>query len=202
MMHYLRYARTVLRHKYFVFRAGLKTGAPIWQLIIHDFSKFSPAEFIPYARNFELKGGPAPIDQEKFAHAWIHHVHKNPHHWEHWLRPGRIDPTPMPERYIREMLADWMGASRVYGGEWPKTQESWGWWQQNKDKIVLHAETRSKLMQLMDKVIPLGPSDQPPIERRDPVSELMLAHPAVAFVYALLSAWRSQPPRSSQSSPS
>jgi hypothetical protein len=41
-----------VRHKWFVLLAGLKTGAPLWRLIIHDWSKFTPAERGPYVRPF------------------------------------------------------------------------------------------------------------------------------------------------------
>ena len=46
------YLRYLLRHKWFVFQAGRKTGAPLWRLILHDWSKFTPAEWAPYARMF------------------------------------------------------------------------------------------------------------------------------------------------------
>lgn len=34
------YFKYVIRHKWFVFIAGLQTGAPLWRLIIHDWTKF------------------------------------------------------------------------------------------------------------------------------------------------------------------
>lgn len=40
----LKYMSLTMVHKWYVFLAGLKTGAPIWRLIIHDWSKFTPAE--------------------------------------------------------------------------------------------------------------------------------------------------------------
>jgi hypothetical protein len=52
MRAHAKYLSYVVRHKWFVFLAGLKTGAPLWRLIIHDWSKFTPAEWGPYVRNF------------------------------------------------------------------------------------------------------------------------------------------------------
>jgi hypothetical protein len=49
---HLRYASYVTRHKWFVFRAGLKTRAPLWRLLIHDWSKLSRAEWTPYVWSF------------------------------------------------------------------------------------------------------------------------------------------------------
>jgi len=69
------------KHKAFVLRAGLKTGAPIWRLVIHDWSKFTPAEAPHYGRQFFG----ARDDPEGFARAWLHHQNANPHHWEFWI---------------------------------------------------------------------------------------------------------------------
>lgn len=44
---------------------------------------------------------------------------------------------PMPDRYRREMLADWIGAGRALGK--PDTK---AWYLANKDRIKLHPETR------------------------------------------------------------
>jgi len=44
---------------------------------------------------------------------------------------------PMPDRYRREMLADWRGAGRAYGN--PDTK---AWYLKNKGRIILHPETR------------------------------------------------------------
>ena len=32
----------------------------------------------------------------------------------------RIEAVRMPKRYVREMLADWMGAAATYQGAWPQ----------------------------------------------------------------------------------
>ena len=47
MKAHLRYLGYVLRHKWFVLVAGLKVGAPLWRLLIHDWSKFTAAEWGP-----------------------------------------------------------------------------------------------------------------------------------------------------------
>lgn len=50
---------------------------------------------------------------------------------------NKIDPLPMPDRYRKEMLADWHGAGRAYGNK--NTQQ---WYSKNHYKIALHQETR------------------------------------------------------------
>lgn len=124
-MIYLKFLWSLLRHKWFVFRAGLVLHIPIWRLIVHDMSKFSPSEFGRYARNFQGDYSSSPNDKKKvsleFSFAWLHHENRNPHHWGYWIpRTGKKanKPLPMPEVYVREMVADCLGAGRAYTGSW------------------------------------------------------------------------------------
>lgn len=150
----LKYVWATIKHKWFVFRAGLRVGVPLWQLIIHDWSKFTPAEAPYYGRQFfGDKGNPAG-----FAMAWIHHQNLNPHHWEYWI-PRTVhmydggtksnEPFEMPEKYIREMVADWMGASRSYEGQWPESQRAWVWFDGHFGDIRLHPNTRELILSIM-----------------------------------------------------
>lgn len=139
---HLAYLRYVLRHKWFVFRAGVRLGVPLWRLVVHDLSKFSPAEWGAYVRNFYgaaaqdvvlTQMGRTEIDERdpdyvefrmrlaheqaarrvEFDRAWLHHQHANPHHWQHWMLredSGATKVLVMPAVYVREMVADWIGA--------------------------------------------------------------------------------------------
>lgn len=145
MRAHLQYLSYVVRHKWFVFRAGLKTKAPLWRLVIHDWSKFSPAEWGPYVRTFYAKHKARPGE---FDRAWLHHQHRNPHHWQHFLLredDGDLKALPMPESLAREMVADWMGAGRAITGRW----EVRAWYSANAHKIVLADETREVVESLV-----------------------------------------------------
>ncbi len=155
----LRYLWLTIRHKTFVFRAGLKTRAPLWRLIIHDWSKFTPAEAPHYGRQFFG----SKDDPDGFARAWLHHQNVNPHHWEYWISRTGHDRAShlkgalrMPMWAVREMVADWMGASRAYGGEWPRDWQSWEWLQDNLRSKVLprvHPETRQDILDVLSGVL-------------------------------------------------
>lgn len=54
MKAYLKYFLYILNHKLNVLIECWKEGLYI-QGIVHDWSKFSPAEFFPYAKNFTLE---------------------------------------------------------------------------------------------------------------------------------------------------
>lgn len=209
------YLKYLLRHKYFVFLAGLATGAPLWRLLVHDWSKFLPAEWFPYveyfygskyedSKTYNDIADAKQVRQEAFDRAWLHHQRMNPHHWQYWVlmddnpkhsrfviqsygddqdcffrrwdeatsapvdkvqlflgdtsalaenpqryalafelcnAANRYRPLPMPDEFIAEMLADWMGAGRAIRGYW----DVWKWYEQNKAVIVLHPETRKKV---------------------------------------------------------
>jgi hypothetical protein len=96
-----RYAAYVFTHKWYVFKAGRVLGVPLWRLVRHDWSKFTPAEWGPYARHFygdagrrhqaETKDKPYRNigDDAAFQAAWQHHIEKNDHHYQHWYGPYR-----------------------------------------------------------------------------------------------------------------
>lgn len=154
----LKYLWLTLKHKWFVLLAGLQTGAPIWLLVIHDWSKFTPSEAPHYGRQFFGKAD----DALGFSKAWNHHQKTNPHHWEYWVmvsghdRGGFPDgsPLPMPEKYVREMVADWLGASRAYEGHWPKSLMEWKWFVTNISKINIHPDTYDLVMKIVSRVVP------------------------------------------------
>ena len=133
---HLQYAHYVARHKYWVLREGLKLGVPLWQLIIHDWHKMTPAEWFPYVRQFY--GEP---DQDAFDLAWLRHQNRGKHHWQWWclaLDDGGTRALAMPDRYRREMLADWRGAGRAIHG----SDDCLPWYDANRKKMRLHYETR------------------------------------------------------------
>lgn len=152
MRPHLRFLRSVLRHKWFVLVAGLKVGGIAWwRLLIHDWSKFTAAEWGPYVRRFGSGRGGAggkAGDPDEFHRAWTHHWHLNAHHWEHWLvlqDDGALRPLVMPEHFTREMVADWMGAGRAYTGRW----EVHEWFAKNGQRMNLHPVTRTFVEQLL-----------------------------------------------------
>lgn len=156
----LKYLWITIKHKYFVFIAGIKLGCPVWRLIKHDISKFSFKELPHYGRQFfGDKSQPG-----KFIKAWIHHQNHNKHHWEYWIpRTGHNrceppypdnEPVLMSEDIVLEMIADWIGASRAYEKKWPKL-ETWNWYNNNFHKIRVHPKTKF----LIDNIIRKAQSD-------------------------------------------
>lgn len=120
---HIRYLWYIIRHKWFVFVECLKIGVPMWGAIIHDWQKFTLTEWSPYVQSFY---GPWKYEErpqwliEAFDRAWLHHQHHGPHHWQYWILredSGALKLIEMPDRYRREMLADWRGAGRAITGK-------------------------------------------------------------------------------------
>lgn len=151
MSRHLAYLRYVLRHKWFVFLAGLRYGVPLHQLVIHDWGKFLPSEWLPYARTFYKADGSKQYDETPaFAAAWNAHQKRHRHHWQAWLLTwdrGETVALEMPERFAREMVADWTGAGRAILG-YDDTQ---AWYIRNRERIRLHDATRRLVENLLGR---------------------------------------------------
>lgn len=156
MKRYLAYLKYVLRHKYFVTVECFKVGL-YWRGLKHDLSKFTPAEFFPYARFFYAPDGskinrrditgyykPTDTGDPAYDMAWFHHQKRNDHHWQWWLNPEDWRGSklvPMSEDATQEMICDWRGAARAQGVE-PDPE---GWYNTNRDKLQLHRFTRDRI---------------------------------------------------------
>lgn len=152
MRRYWVYLKYVLRHKWFVFLEAKRLGI-LWRGITHDWSKFRPREFIPYARFFYNPDGsnrsirsktgyykPTDTGDDAFDFAWFCHQKANDHHWQWWMLPyddGTMKTIPMSDAARREMLADWRGAGRAQG-----TPDTLAWYKANGHKMQLHPQTR------------------------------------------------------------
>lgn len=117
---YWKHFKTICKHKAVVY-SECKACGIMWQGIVHDMSKFGPTEFASSARHFQ--GNRSPIEAEKemrgYSVAWLHHKGHNPHHWEYWTdydSNGEIIVNKIPSNYVIEMICDWIGAGKVYGG--------------------------------------------------------------------------------------
>ena len=141
LMHW-KYLCAVLRHKRFVYAEGRKLGLGRWQLFIHDWSKFTPRMWGPYARAFYdpkhiLTGKPA--GRPDFDAAWLWHQRVERHHWQWYVLmedSGKEHCLKMPHKYLLEMVADWRGANRAYGD-----QPLLDWYERTKGARKLHPTT-------------------------------------------------------------
>lgn len=144
-MKYLQNLKYILTHKWFVFVECVKLGI-IWRGIVHDWSKFLPAQFFAYAEYFygengikSPKGCTSSV-QDAFNRAWAQHQNFHRHHYQyHYLinDDGTAYALPMPEADMKEMLADWLSFTR---GDYEKTRE---WYLKTREEKIkwMHPST-------------------------------------------------------------
>ena len=142
MHQHLAYLRSLLYHKWLVLVEGRKLGVPLFQLLVHDWSKFLPDEWragVAFRRYGEVSGS---VLQK--------HYSRNRHHPQYWVRDGDI--LPMPEAFCLEMLADWKAVGRSKGSDTLQWYSSYGC------KLPFHQDTRAwvekKLGIAPDLVVP------------------------------------------------
>ena len=149
MRRHLNYLKYLLRHKWFVLVACWRIGASMRLGILHDWSKFLPSEWLPYARCFYAPDGTKRYKEAaEFTFAWNDHQKRNRHHWQYWVigwDRGTTEPLQMPRRYVLEMVADWMGAGRAITGEW----ETAVWYEKNGSNMQLHPVTRAQVESIL-----------------------------------------------------
>jgi hypothetical protein len=163
-MKYLKYLWYVIRHKWFVLMACI-WHHHIWLGLIHDWSKFRPSEFFPYAEHFYGKGKditagrdstgyykPTDTGDAAFDFAWLLHQKRNKHHWQWWVLPedeGGVKLIHMSDRYCIEMLCDWIGASKAQGhGGFEGVLT---WYEANKHKMQLNKVTRDNIEDMLEQ---------------------------------------------------
>ena len=140
--HYLKY---ILWHKWYVFLECCRMGIP-WLGIIHEWGKLTPSEFIVHIRVYYGSDGRAISNytgDQRLDSAWLFHQRRHKHHWQWWVmigKDGRVKAIEMPDKYRRELLADWRGAGVVQGR--PDTAT---WYREHNGEMNLHPETRQWL---------------------------------------------------------
>jgi hypothetical protein len=151
---HLKYAKYLFWHKWYVFLECLNVGL-VWRGIKHDWTKLLPSEWFAYAAYDFSKGLPKTTgynhqfnpSEMAFNVAMNHHHKRNPHHWEYWVlvnKDGSTYAIPMPDKCVKEMIADWRGAGKAQGR--PDTP---AWYKANRDKMVLHPDTRVQVDRYM-----------------------------------------------------
>ena len=121
----------------------------------HDASKNTHEEYDAYDRYFYGKNQSYEVVRD-FNYAWLHHIHNNPHHWQHWILINDdatlgtivVDYMDMPDNYIIEMACDWWAFS------WQKENlyEIFDWYDSHKAYIQLSEPTRKTVENVLDKI--------------------------------------------------
>ena len=149
---------TITRHKLLVMRYCFRAGL-YRQGLLHDLSKYVPAEFCTGIRYYQGFKSPNSAEREAvgYSRAWLHHKGRNKHHFEYWIDiRGKGDPTfvgmPMPTRYVVEMFCDRIAACRVYLKEQYTDRSPLEYWERNIHMVTIHPDS-AKLLAWMLRLL-------------------------------------------------
>lgn len=131
------------------------------QMLSHDQSKYDYTEYQAYNDYFYGNKDLLNKDQVEidFNKAWLHHIHKNPHHWQHWVLMeddcGLRQGLDIPDNYILEMICDWWAFSwkKFIDGKMQNVsdlKEIFDWYDNHKDIMVLNKTIREKVESILD----------------------------------------------------
>lgn len=157
--------RIVTLHKLYVLQYSFYAGIP-WRGLTHDWSKFSPTEFLESVRYFNGRRSPVGLCREfngGYSLAWLHHRGRNRHHFDYWLEnvdengasllpSNTVRPLLMPYQYALEMVCDSIAANRAYNGKKFSVETLCAWWSSRGSQHTLHPAVKkfcNELYELM-----------------------------------------------------
>ena len=154
-MKWLGHLKTITAHKRLVRKYCFKVGL-YKQGLLHDLSKYSPAEFRIGAKYF--CGYRSPNELERLetgvSSAWLHHKGRNKHHLEYWIDyyptgDHRMCGMEMPVNYVVEMFCDRIAACQIYQGEKYTDASPWEYYDRSRDHYLIHPNTAALLEKLL-----------------------------------------------------
>lgn len=137
----------------------------------HDQSKFMPEEYDAYDNYFYNGGHSTEEGKKAFDEAFLHHIHMNPHHWQHWvlvddwgdswasshIEEKQTRAQDMPDIYILEMICDWWSFSWKAFFEHGANKDAekdiyeiFDWYDDHKKTIIFSDQTKNKVEKLLD----------------------------------------------------
>ena len=154
-----KHLKTINRHKKAVMQNCFKMGL-YRQGLLHDLTKYAPVEFRTGARYYQGDRSPNNKEREEIglSYSWLHHKGKNKHHFEYWIDYGVncdtiICGVRMPKKYVAEMVADRVGASKVYLGPAYSPVSPYIYFSRSRERLwFVHEEVKDQLQYLLGRL--------------------------------------------------
>lgn len=121
-------------------------------MLTHDQSKYEPDEYYAYDAYFYGSDKSQKV-KDDFKRAWLLHIHRNPHHWQHWVlnndEPDEGETLlEMPYEQILAMICDWWSFSWANSDPY----EIFRWYDDHKHYIKLNENTRATVEDILEKI--------------------------------------------------
>ena len=153
--------KTITRHRHQVMKNCFRAGIP-WQGLLHDLSKYSPAEFLVGVKYYQGTRSPniAEREQNGYSSAWLRHKGRNKHHYEYWFdndaKTLTIQPVEMPVNYVVEMFCDRIAASKIYKKDTYNNRVPLEYFNSYDYQAAMHPATREQLCTLLTMLAEKG----------------------------------------------
>lgn len=159
-MKFFKHFCTITKHRRIVRKICFKIGIPL-QGMTHDLSKYSWVEFYNGAKYYLGTKSPTIAEREDkgYSEAWMHHKGRNKHHFEYWFdcnKDGVYVPIKMPIKYLKEMFADRVAASKIYRGKNYTEDYPLEYLLTHRGKDMLHPESFIKLKEWLTLLKEIG----------------------------------------------
>lgn len=122
----------------------------LWgRVLIHDKSKYSEEEFVPYRKNFyPINAEEKEENKPDFDKAWEHHWKNNSHHWQYRKNKTSFDKNNKEEVLdVLENILDWIAMGYKFN------DRPYQYYENNKNNITLCEDERKYLEDLIYNVI-------------------------------------------------
>ncbi|MCC8028670.1 MAG: DUF5662 family protein [Lachnospiraceae bacterium] len=173
-MNFWKHLKTINHHKWLVMKACFRVGL-YKQGLLHDLSKYSPAEFRVGVKYY--RGTMSPNNAERkdkgYTSAWLHHKGRNKHHLEYWIdysskgSESPLEGMRMPDKYVVEMFIDRMSASKNYQKEKYTDRSALEYYEKGRARHILHPEVRELLERLLRMLADRGEDETLDYIRRE-----------------------------------
>lgn len=160
-MNFWGHFKTVHEHRKEVRKICFRLGL-YYQGLTHDLSKYSPGEFLVGVKYYQGTQSPNNGERKKkgYSSAWLHHKGRNKHHFEYWIdystRVKGATPVRMPNRYLIEMYADRIAASKTYNRGNYTDDMPLKYYQRGKNYTQINERTRIDLEKLLSMLANKG----------------------------------------------
>ncbi len=149
-----QHLKTIQNHKRLVREGCFKVGL-YRQGIMHDWSKYTPTEFLVGCEYYQGTKSPNSAERQErgYSSSWLHHKGRNKHHLEYWIdysgENGYMTGMRMPVNYVVEMFIDRISAAKNYQKELYTDKSPLAYYEKGKDRYILHDDTRKLLEKLL-----------------------------------------------------
>ena len=149
-----KHIKLVLKHKHVVFKLCCKVGI-LWRGFMHDWSKFSPEEFLESIKYYDGHKSPIQVCKQVngYSKAWLHHKGRNKHHPEYWIDYSLPEKTVvMPYKYAVEMICDKLGAGIVYNGKKWRNDTQINYYMKEREISLIHPKIDKFMIEIFTQV--------------------------------------------------